>query len=208
MAGLKRKNLVIVAMLCVVCSAVYLNSRLQAAEGDPLAATSVLEDGQTSEEEGKILGEAKLVSGSGAADADAAGEGDGQKDEAGADIETAGIVKGDYFAEARVERQTTRDEAKELLQSMSQDTNNTDEVREKAAADLAAIASAIEKEANIETLVKAKGFEDCLAVIGENSVSIMVRSEGISQAELAQIKEIAIDVTALPGASVKIVEIQ
>lgn len=208
MAGLKRKNLVIVAMLCVVCSAVYLNSRLQAAEGDPLAATSVLEDGQTSEEEGKILGEAKLVSGSGTADADAAGEGDGKKDEADADIETAGIVKGDYFAEARVERQTTRDEAKELLQSMSQDTNNTDEVREKAAADLAAIASAIEKEANIETLVKAKGFEDCLAVIGENSVSIMVRSEGISQAELAQIKEIAIDVTALPGASVKIVEIQ
>ena len=203
MFGLKKKNLVIVAMLCVVCSAVYLNNRLQA-DVDPLAATSALEnggeqqgDGKDGGEGGKILGEAKLVSGEAGGNVEGEGE-----------VPAANVVKGDYFSEARVERQTTRDEAKELLKSMSTDTANTEEIRTKAANDLAAIASAIEKESNIETLVKAKGFSDCLAVIGENSVSIMIKTEGLSQAELAQGKEIAIAETALPGASIKIVEMK
>lgn len=195
MFGLKKKNLVIAAMLCVVCSAVYLNNRLQ---GDIAAPVNSEQQGMHAEEdqkenEGKILGEAKLVSGEAKEDGD---------------VEAANLVKGDYFSEARVERQTTRDEAKELLKSMSTDTANSEEVRTKAAEDLQAIASAIEKECNIETLIKAKGFQDCLAVIGENSVSIMIKTEGLSQAELAQVKEIALSETKLPGASIKIVEMK
>ena len=66
----------------------------------------------------------------------------------------------------------------------------------------------MEKESSIETLVKAKGFEDCLVVLSDDTVSVMVKTGGLEAQQVAQIKEIVIAETALPGSSIKIIEIK
>lgn len=98
----------------------------------------------------------------------------------------------DFFAVSLINRNRARDEAMEVLQTVV-DAGASNEASEAAIADIARIAAEIEKEANIEELVKSKGFTDCVAVISGDSINIVVKcnSEALLPNEIAQIKEIA-----------------
>ena len=63
-------------------------------------------------------------------------------------------------------------------------------MRNSAYSDMQQIALDIEREAEIETLMNAKGFEECLAVVNGNTASVIVRTEGLTPGEVAQISEI------------------
>ena len=112
-----------------------------------------------------------------------------------------------YFVAVSVSRQQARDEALDVLQTVldSQDVSEAD--KNEAYAAMIKIAKNIEAEANIETLIRAKGFEDCVAVIGDNSVNIVVpsASEQLLQSELAQINEIVYNETGMLPTSVKLI---
>ena len=62
--------------------------------------------------------------------------------------------------------------------------------KQQALLDIATMAKVIENESNIETLVKAKGFEECVAVINGEKASVIVKSEGLQPNHLSQILEI------------------
>jgi stage III sporulation protein AH len=96
----------------------------------------------------------------------------------------------DYFAASLIERQRARDEAIEVLQGVVDDATAIGASKEQALADIAAIAANIEMEANIESLIKAKGFEECVAVISGDKANIVVKSEGLKPNQLSQILEI------------------
>ena len=96
----------------------------------------------------------------------------------------------DYFAASQIERQRARDEAIEVLQGVVDDATSLEAAKEQALADIAAIAANIEVEANIESLIKAKGFEECVAVISGDKANIVVKSEGLKPNQLSQILEI------------------
>ena len=96
----------------------------------------------------------------------------------------------DFFAASQIERQRARDEAIEVLQSVVDDATALEAVKQQALADIAAIAANIETEANIESLIKAKGFEECVAVISGDKANIVVKSEGLRPNQLSQILEI------------------
>ncbi len=96
----------------------------------------------------------------------------------------------DFFAASQIERQRARDEAIEVLQNVVDDATSLEAAKEQALADIAAIAATIETEANIESLIKAKGFEECVAVISGDKANIVVKSEGLKPNQLSQILEI------------------
>ncbi len=95
-----------------------------------------------------------------------------------------------FFAASQIERQRARDEAIEVLQSVVEDATALDVAKEQALADIAAIAATIETEANIESLIKAKGFSECVAVINGDKANIIVKSDGLQPNQLSQILEI------------------
>ena len=95
-----------------------------------------------------------------------------------------------FFAASQIERQRARDEAIEVLQGVVDDAASLDVAKEQALADIAAIAATIETEANIESLIKAKGFDECVAVINGDKANIIVKSEGLKPNQLSQILEI------------------
>ncbi len=95
---------------------------------------------------------------------------------AGTDNGTAaGTQEEDYFAATALARETTRRESMEVLQKVVD--SGEGEEREAALTQISAIAAAMEKEANIETLVKAGGYEQCVAVISGDSASVVVSGE-------------------------------
>lgn len=94
----------------------------------------------------------------------------------------------DYFAAAALAREEARDEAMEVLQAVVSSSAEGSEERAAALESISRIAVTMETEANIETLVLAKGFTDCVAVLSEDSASIIVgASEALTPAQNAQI---------------------
>ena len=112
-----------------------------------------------------------------------------------------------FFALAVTDRQKARDEALEVLQTVVDSAASTTEERTAAAGSISRIASYIEAEANIETLVKSKGFEQCVAVVSENNVSVIVGTkETLLANQLAQIKEIVYLQTGIDPSGMRITE--
>lgn len=112
---------------------------------------------------------------------------------------------GTYFSATQVSRQRARDEAIEVLQSVVEDVDSTEEMKAEALAGLSEIADEIQKEADIESLITAKGFEQCVAVLNGDTVSIVVSADTLQPAQIAQINEIVYSQTGIVPAGVTII---
>ena len=111
-----------------------------------------------------------------------------------------------YFAITVVSRQRARDETIELLSSIVDNAEDMPEVRGRALNDIADIAREIEREANIETLLRAKGFAECVAVVSGENANIIVRTDGLMPNEIVQIKEIVFEQAGIHPRNIKIIE--
>lgn len=111
-----------------------------------------------------------------------------------------------YFEAMQLSRQQARDEAMEVLLSVAESGTAIDEMKTEALEDINRIASDIESESNIETLILAKGFEKCVAVVNGESASVIVKSTGLLPSEIAQISEIVYEQAGILPANLKIIE--
>ena len=112
-----------------------------------------------------------------------------------------------YFSEARVSRQKSRDEAVATIENLygvaTEDSEDISVLAEKAGE----IASNMELENKIESMIKAKGFEDCIVYISGEYADVMVQTEGLLPTEAAVIKEAIIKETSVPVENISIVEV-
>lgn len=111
-----------------------------------------------------------------------------------------------YFAASVVSRQRARDEAMEVLQTVVENSDTIETVKNQALGDISRIALDIEREANIETLIKSKGFDECVAVVSGTTANIIVKSDGLLPNEIAQITEIVYEQAGIDPTNIKIVE--
>ena len=140
---------------------------------------------QKAEEAGtKILGEAALVSGQ----------------EEGTLAESTVYEGDDYFASARLTRQQARDSAISLLEDADQSVAN------QASESIQVLASYTLKEAQIENLVTAKGYQDCVAFMGDDSLSIVVSTKDgeLNATDVAKITDIAMTETGYAANAIRI----
>jgi stage III sporulation protein AH len=127
------------------------------------------------------------------------------------DASTGTSLEGDdgadsYFATAQLSRSRARDEAIQVLQTVVDSSEALEVTKEQALSDMSKIAQDIANESNIETMVLSKGFEECVAVVNGDSVSVIVKTDGLLPAEVAQIAEIVYEQTGIEPINVKIVE--
>ncbi len=178
-----KRNTAVAAMAVLVCAAAALNWKYTGEQ-----ASGAAEEAGT-----KILGEATLVS----------GQEDGGTE--GTD-EAAVYTGGDYFASARLTRQQARDNAISLLQEAAEQPGADTAVANEASEGIAVLAGYTMKEAQIENLVTAKGYADCVAFMGEDSISVVVDTGGeeLTAEDVAKITDITVTETGYPASGVKI----
>ena len=111
-----------------------------------------------------------------------------------------------YFAQARLNRQKNRDQALESVQTMLNDSTLTEAQKAQITQNATEIAQYAKSEAEIEDLVKAKGFRECVAFIDGENASVVVSSKGLSEAQAAQIFEIVVQKTKINSENINIVE--
>lgn len=114
----------------------------------------------------------------------------------------------EYFSTARLERQNARDEAIEKLQAVVSSTEEGTDARTDAEAKIALISSYIGIENKIETLVTAKGVNNCIAVVSDdgNRVDVIVDVEELTDTIILQIKEVAMQQLGCSFENVSIIQ--
>lgn len=116
----------------------------------------------------------------------------------------------DYFAQARLTRQQSRDEALNLLEAASSADGASQETIDSAMTAIAAMASDSMTETRIENLLLAKGYADCVAYITGDSISVAVPSpvDGLTEAQVAAITDVITSDTEFAAAQLKVVEVK
>lgn len=196
MKGRFKRNAVVVTMALLVCAAAALNWKYTGKQ----AADAVEQEEQSEESSTKILGEAQLVSGVEGDDPEAASGTDGQTGE------EAVYTGSDYFASARLTRQQARDSAVSLLQEAAEQEGAGEAAATEASEGIAVLAGYTMKEAQIENLVTAKGYTDCVAFMGDEGVSVVVGTDTgeLTEEDVAKITDITVNETGYPASSVRI----
>ena len=179
-----KKNVTAAAVLVTVCAGIYLNWMYT--EG---SAPTSLTDTLTAE---KIMDESLLVMSE-----------DQALQTASEDLTT---TDADYFAAVRLSRQEARDSAVTLLQEAMSYAN----APEKTSQELEALVAVALREAQIESLVIAKGYADCVAYMPSEGISVAVAAPeaGLQQKDVAGITDSILTQSDYEVEDIRIVEVQ
>ena len=120
--------------------------------------------------------------------------------------EDTGVSDDAYFSSIEVSRKRSRDEALEVLQAVVDNQASTETAKTEALTEINNLAKIMEQEANIETLIIAKGFENCVAVISGDKANIVVKGESLLPAQISQINEIVYDQAGILPVNINITE--
>lgn len=115
----------------------------------------------------------------------------------------------DYFAQIRLTRQESRDSAVELLQ----ETIAYEDGSQSAAAavtSLDAIVGDALAESQIESLMIAKGYDDCVVYMNEDQINVAVSApaEGLAETDVALISDLVTTQTDYSLDEIRIIEVK
>ncbi len=188
MKNLKR-YLVIAAMVVFAGGAVYLNWDYNRSMGE--ADTAMVEAEDKNMAETGTLGEDGLLTETG-------------------ELISGDVPVSDYFAAARLSRQQSRDEAMSLLETAAAGEGVSQEVLDSAMDEIACMATWSMQEAQVENLLLAKGFAECVAFVSGDEISVAVPAplEGLTEPAIAQITDAITTETDFDISKIRVVEIK
>lgn len=200
-----KKNAVLAIVILFVCVAVYLNwsyGRGETLNGDN-EVNAEAGDGTLLGDTEQVNGTDRSESADGIDDSDTVETLEGDSEIADAAIES------DYFATARLTRQQARDSSLSILRDSSASETLSQEKRDEAAESLSVIADYAMAEAQIENLVKAKGYLDCVAFINDDGIEVVVSasSDGLQAEDVSKIKDIVVGETDISVENMHIIEV-
>lgn len=178
-----KKNLVAAAVLVTVCAGIYVNWLYTENEKVANLTDTLNTD--------KIMSADMLVI----------------SDGTDLNFEDAETTVSEYFAAVRLSRQEARDSAVSLLQEAMAYSNDSQAADTNAK--LEAIVQEALCEAQIESLIIAKGYADCVAYISEQGISVAVASPegGLVQSDVAVIADIVMTQSDYEMEDIRVVEV-
>ena len=178
-----KKNLVAAAILVTVCAGIYVNW-LYTEQSMPKDLTDTLDAEKVMSDDALVLRDDGTLL-------------------ADSQVNTAT----DYFAAVRLSRQQARDSALNLLQDAAVNSDQTK--AEESAAELEEIVQTALTEAQIESLIIAKGYADCVAYMSSSGISVAVSAPagGLKQEDVAVIADIVMSQSEYTFADIRVVEV-
>lgn len=195
---LRRKEIVAAALVVLIGMAGYLNWHYQ----DNIK----VRDGASYVEAGKKLGEAQYVMNQNV-EAEEEKKEDKEESTPVVTAEAQNPSGGDYFAEAKSEREISRSKSLEILNQTAANESFDTDIRKKAQEQILKVADDVQMETTVENIARAKGYDKICVYISEDSVNITVQKDEFSEADAAKIQEIATEQLKIMPNKVKIVEV-
>ena len=202
-----KRNAVIIVVALFVCVAAYLNwsynkdgepnTEVSSPETSPNVSAPVTspEKNTTTETDKEITQDAT----------------EGEQNKEGAGLFFEGTVRqAGYFADARLNRQQARDAAVATLATVNDTESASQEVLNSAIEKIMQIVAFSQQEAELETLIKAKGFDDCVVFMASDGVKVTVPSPqaGLTAVGVAKIADIIVNDTAFTADMLSVIEVK
>ena len=178
-----KRNLVAVAVLLTVCAGIYANW-LYTEDQSVANLTDTLNSEKIMESDTLVMSDGSVLP-----------------------TDAQDVSTSDYFAAVRLSRQQARDSAVGLLQeAMAYDKEGE---TSQTSAKLDSIVQSALNEAQIESLVIAKGYSDCVAYISDDGISVAVAAPegGLEQKDVAVIADIVMSQSEFEIADIRVVEV-
>lgn len=176
-----KKHIILACLTLILGVAVYMNYAFASVEDDITAEKTMSGTFSDGSVEAANYGDAAFVSATG---------------------------ESDYFAQVRLARMTSRDEAVETLSAILGGGDLSDEENAVYTGEAVTLSKLSESENTIESLIKAQGFEDCVVYLNGSMANVVVKSEGLVPAEAAQIKDILLTEVTIPAENIRIFEVK
>lgn len=115
-----------------------------------------------------------------------------------------------FFEEARLKRTKAHDEAMDAVQKALKSASLSAEEKKSYTQQLTGSLEDLNAENEIETLVKAKGFADCLCFLqsGRADLTVMTSGDALTAAQVAQIRDIVLSKSNVTAQNITIVEVK
>lgn len=183
-----KKNMVAAAVLVTVCAGIYVNW-LYTEEQASAQLTDAIDAEKVMSEEMLVLSEDMAAIASG---------------------EEVQTTASDYFASVRLSRQQARDNAVNLLQEAMAYSSADAGKDVESAMELEQIVQTALSEAQIESLIVAKGYADCVAYMSAEGISVAVASPegGLQQEDVSVIADVVMNQSDYGLADIRVVEVQ
>ena len=99
-------------------------------------------------------------------------------------------IGNDYFSSAKLAREQSRAKNKETLMEIINNKSLDTKEKKTAVNQVAAITDAAEKENAAELMLEAKGFEDAVVSITDDSADIVINAGELTSQQIAQVQDI------------------
>lgn len=177
-----KRGVLFAALIIALSGAVYFNWQSASKTGSIAVSGAV-----TSKTGEKYLGDAKYVN-------------------ATAQQTTAN----NYFDSAKQKREEDRKKSVNELKSIINNVKSDSDAKAKATEQMTKLTELSKNETAIETLITAKGFDDCVAVLSEKGANIVVKAKksGLLDSETKQIQDIVMTNSDISLENIKIIEIK
>lgn len=115
-----------------------------------------------------------------------------------------------FFEEARLKRTKAHDEAMDSIQKALKSASLSTEEKKEYTSQLTGNLADLNAENEIETLVKAKGFADCLCFLqsGRADLTVMTSGDALTAAQVAQIRDIVLSKSSVTAQNITVVEVK
>lgn len=182
----KKRGFVIGLFVVVLAAAVYLNWQFAPSEEyvEPKLSEATADSS---------LGEAMFVSA------------EGDRTQFSDSDAVSASAESDYFDRLISEREKARNDSIAVLEDIINDASKSGADKNDAVTRTALIAQQIQYENSIESLVKAKGFSNCVAFVSDTQASVVLPSGiELTPAKISTISDIIISQTNLPASCISI----
>ncbi len=155
-----KRHIVVATLAVMMAAAVWLNMRFSTLPSDDLQ-----QDENTDFSNGQFL----------------------SGDTEGAAIQVSSGVS--YIRQARSERNIAREDSVNNLKNTIEASDLDEKSKKDALQSVVSLTENAQKETDIETVIKSKGFDDALVMISDDNVTVIVPSEGLLASQTLQIQD-------------------
>ena len=115
-----------------------------------------------------------------------------------------------FFEQARLKREKAHDEALDTIRKTMKSSSLSAEEKKEYTDQMTAGLEDLNAENEIETLIKAKGFADCLCFLqsGRADLTVMTSGEPLTAAQVAQIRDVVLSKSTVPAQNITVVEVK
>ena len=210
-AKLKSRGATAAVLTLALGAAVYLNWSFSRGAPPSLLVSDTTADAVETAAAAPVTDQLAVEAAAGAEDAEVSAVDDADKNYGEAQLVSVANDSGTrFFEQARLKREKAHDEAMDTLQKSLKSSSLTAEEKKEYTAQMAAGLEDLNAENEIETLVRAKGFADCLCFLqaGRADLTVMTAGEPLTAAQVAQIRDVVMNKSSVTAQNITVVEVK